>query len=89
MTIAFMIIMTAKTIAFDISITGNIKRYYVTYKKFNQAEIWLLLLTVFKVTIVLPNYFYREINWLYYVFVINSFTTFYLSHILHMRGCII
>ena len=86
---AFMVIMAGKTLAFDIGIFNYIKRYYQTYKTFNQVEIWILLLTGVKVTILLPDYFLREINFLYWVFVLNSLTTFWLSHVLHIRGCII
>ena len=42
-----------------------------------------------KLSALLPNYFVKEINWLYTIFIINSFCTFWMSHILHMRGCII
>ena len=52
-------------------------------------EIWLLIITAVKVAILLPNYFIREINFLFLVFMINSATTFWLSHLLHIRGCII
>ena len=52
-------------------------------------EIWLLIITAIKVAILLPNYFIREINFLFLVFMINSATTFWLSHLLHIRGCII
>ena len=86
---AFMVIMVGKTLAFDVGIFNYIKRYYQTYKTFNQVEIWILLLTGLKVTILLPDYFLKEINFLYWVFVLNSLTTFWLSHVLHLRGCII
>ena len=52
-------------------------------------EIWLLLATAFKVTALLPDYFLKEINYLFIIFVLNSATTFWLSHVLHIRGCII
>ena len=48
-----------------------------------------MILTAIKVTALCPDYFLYEINWLFYVFVVNSGTTFWLSHVLHMRGCII
>ena len=37
----------------------------------------------------MPDYFLQMINYLYIVFIINSGTTFLLSHVLHMRACII
>ena len=87
--IVFYIIVVGKTLAFDWGFYNYIRRYYTTYKKCNQVEIWLLLLTAIKVTVLMPNYFIREINYLYAVFIINSATTFWLSHILHIRSCII
>lgn len=47
------------------------------------------MISAFKVTLLLPNYFIREINFLFIVFILNSATTFWLSHVLHIRGCII
>lgn len=47
------------------------------------------MLTAVKVTLLLPDYFLQEINYLFIVFVINSVTTFWLSHVLHLRGCMI
>ena len=89
LSIVFYIIVVGKTLAFDWGFYNYIKRYYQTYKSFNQVEIWMLLLTMVKVTVLMPNYFLREINYLYMVFIINSATTFWLSHILHIRSCII
>ena len=86
---AFMAIMVLKTIAFDVGIYGYIKRTHETYKQCNMVEIWLLVITGLKVTILLPDYFLQEINYLYIVFIINSGTTFWLSHVLHLRACII
>ena len=86
---AFYIFIPAKTIAFDYGIFHYIVRYLETYKVWCQAEIWILILTAIKVTVLCPDYFLYEINWLFYVFVVNSGTTFWLSHVLHMRGCII
>ena len=38
---------------------------------------------------MLADYYLMEINFLFYTFVINSALTFSVSHVLHMRGCII
>ena len=54
-----------------------------------QVEIFLFLLTAFKVTALLPNYLIKNINWIYWVFIINSGTTYWLSHVLHQRNCIV
>ena len=48
-----------------------------------------MLATGFKVTALLPDYFLKEINYLFIIFALNSATTFWLSHVLHIRGCII
>ena len=86
---AFYFFIPLKTLAFDIGIYNYVLRYLQTYKRWCKAEIMILLLTAIKVTALCPNYFFYEINWLFYVFVVNSATTFWLSHVLHMRGCII
>ena len=86
---AFYIFIPAKTVAFDFGIYNYVVRYLETYKVWCQAEIWILILTAIKVTVLCPDYFLYDINWLFYVFVVNSGTTFWLSHVLHMRGCII
>ena len=86
---AFYVIMVLKTIAVDYSIVHYCVRYYRTHNTINQVEIWLLISTAFKVTALLPDYFIREINYLFLIFVLNSATVFWLSHVLHIRGCII
>mmetsp|Transcript_9097 Transcript_9097/g.12371 ORF Transcript_9097/g.12371 Transcript_9097/m.12371 type:complete len:153 (-) Transcript_9097:1477-1935(-) len=45
-----------------------------------------MVLTAIKVTVVVPDYLFQEINWLFAVFIANSGTTYWLSHVLHMRG---
>ena len=89
MTIFFGVFMLVKTLLFDISLTKYIIRYYKTYNKFMQVEIFLFILTAFKVTILLPNYLIKNINWIYWVFIINSATTYWLSHVLHQRNCVV
>lgn len=89
MTIFFGVFMLVKTLLFDISLTKYIIRYYKTYKKLMQVEIFLFILTAFKVTILLPNYLIKNINWIYWVFIINSGTTYWLSHVLHQRNCVV
>ena len=48
-----------------------------------------MLLTAIKITVCVPNYWYYEINWLFWVFLVNSAVTFWLSHLLHMRACMV
>ena len=74
-----------KSIAFNVQFFSYIKRYWQTYKTLNQVEIWIFLLTAIKMTVVVPDYWFYEINWLFWVFVVNSAVTFWMSHLLHMR----
>ena len=63
-------------------------RYYKTVNKCNTFEILFCVITVCKVGIILPLYFLRDINLLYFVFVINSFSTYLFSHVLRLRACV-
>ena len=48
-----------------------------------------MLLTIVKFNVVLPDYLFFEINWLFWIFVINSLVTYWLSHVIHMRSVMI
>ena len=52
----------------------------------NQVEIWLMMLTIIKFNVVLPDYIFKEINWFFWIFIVNSFVTYWLSHVIHMRS---
>ena len=84
---AFAVFFAVKTVLFDKQFILYIKRYWDTYSTLNQVEIWIMLVTAVKVTVVVPDYFLNEINWLFWVFIVNSLVTFWLSHLLHMRAC--
>ena len=43
----------------------------------------MLIFTAIKVSIMLPNYWIHEINYIYWVFVMNTVTTIWLSHVIH------
>lgn len=43
--------------------------------------MWLIVLTLIKVTILIPNYFIREINTLYVGFLLNSYCSYFLTYI--------
>ena len=60
-------------------------RYYKTFKTFKKFEIWWFALKGLSLAILLPNYFYREINMMYFTFLINSVTTYWLSFSIRMR----
>ena len=63
-------------------------RYFKTVGKCNTFEIWFCAITAVKVGIILPMYFTRDINLLYLTFVINSISTYILSHTLRLRACV-
>lgn len=86
---AFFIFFVVKAILFDWQFYNYSKRYYETYKTFNQVEIWIMVLTAIKITLVVPDYLYCSVNWLYFIFIANSAVTFWLSHLLHMRACVV
>ena len=75
-----------KATLFDLQYFGYIKRYIQTYLSWNQVEIWLMMLTIIKFNVVLPDYYFKEINWFFWIFIINSFVTYWLSHVIHMRS---
>lgn len=77
--------MLVKSVIFFAKMVALASRYYSTVGKCNTFEIWFCCTTIVKVGIILPLYFIRDINLLYLVFVINSFTTMWLSHVLRIR----
>ena len=60
-------------------------RYFKTFGTLKKFEIWWFVLKGLALAILLPNYFFRDINWMYYTFVINSVTTYWLSFSIKMR----
>lgn len=50
-------------------------KYYKTYGKMNQGEIWILLMTLVKLFILFPIYWLHEMNMLFVVFALNSVCT--------------
>ena len=64
-------------------------KYYRTYGTMNLPEIWLILMTLVKITILLPNYFVHEINTMYCVFILNSYCSYFLTYIFAQRTCIL
>ena len=82
----FAVFLIVKAILFDLQFYNYIKRYKETYQTWNQVEIWIMLLTAVKITILIPDYFVKNINWIFWIFATNSAVTFWLSHVLHMRA---
>ena len=85
----FGVIIALKTLFFDYHIFFYVKRYLQTYKTWMQAEIWIFIITAIKVSILAPNYWIKDMNWIYWTFILNSLTTFWLSHVLHQRNGVV
>ena len=63
-------------------------RYVRTFKSYRQTEVWWTNLKILMLVVLLPNYFYKEINYLYFCFLLNSVNTYWYSYILHLRAAI-
>ena len=64
-------------------------RYRKTHKKCCQFEIWYLCFATLKIAILLPAIYLKEINYLYFCFLLDSCLIFWLGHMLQIRCCII
>ena len=51
-------------------------------------EIWFMAMAAIKILVLLPNIYYKEINWLYACFILNSFLSYWLSYTFHIRSCV-
>ena len=74
--------------SFGYKLVWMIHRYYLTFGKFNIPEIWFIVMTLIKITILLPNYFLVEMNTLYAVFILNSICSYWLNYVLGQRACV-
>ena len=54
----------------------------------NVFEIWFMGMAAIKILILFPNIYYKEINWLYACFILNSFLAYWLSYTFHIRSCV-
>ena len=62
-------------------------RYYKTYDTLLQFEIWFLLLSAFKILILLPNILITvNINYLFTNFIINSLMNVVSSFLMHSKA---
>ena len=84
----FYVLMMFKSVAFTYKLTWLAQRYYRTVKKCNTFEIWYCAITLIKIVLICPLYFLRDINLLYFVFVINSLITQVFTHVLRLRACV-
>ena len=61
----------------------------MTFGTYNIPEVYILAFTLLKITMILPNYFIREINTLAVVFLLNSMTSYSLSYVFAQRTCVV
>ena len=64
------------------------RKYKLTFKKCNVFEIWFMGMAAVKIMLLLPNIYYKEINWLYSCFLLNSGLAYWLSFMFHIRSCV-
>ena len=72
----------AKCLMFGYKLILMMRRYHLTYKKWNVPENWFIGFTILKIAILLPNYWLREINMILLVFVLNSMCSYWLNYML-------
>ena len=65
------------------------KRYKMTYGTYNIPEVFIIFVTLLKIIMILPNYYFREINTLAVVFILNSMTSYALSYVFAQRTCVV
>ena len=63
-------------------------KYHITFKRWNIFEIWFMGLATIKILVLLPNIYYREINWLFACLILNSGLSYWLSFLFHIRSCV-
>ena len=80
--------MVVKSVLFTYKLFWLALRYHNTTGKCNTFEVWFCAITMLRVGIILPLYFMKDINLLWLVFVLNSFSTYLLSHVLGLRACV-
>ena len=77
-----------KSIAFIYKSAWTSNKYKVTYQRLNVFEIWFMGMAAVKILVLLPNIYYREINWLFACLILNSFLSYWLSYTFHIRSCV-
>lgn len=85
---AFYALMVVKSVIFTYKLFWLALRYYHTTGKCNTFEVWFCAIAMVRVGIILPLYFMRDINLLWLVFVLNSFSSYFLSYVLGLRACV-
>ena len=51
-------------------------------------EVWFLVITLVKLIALLPAYWYRQINFMYAIFLVNSLSCYWLNYLLLQRMCV-
>ena len=77
----FEVFVVFKCVSFAYKLIWMALKYKRTYGTLSLPEVWIILLTLLKVTILIPNYFIIEINTLFVVFLLNSYCSYFLTYI--------
>ena len=77
-----------KSLAFMYKSVWTSRRYRLTFGKWNIFEIWFMGMAAVKILILLPNIYYKEINWLFACLVLNAGLSYWLSFNFHIRSCV-
>ena len=85
----FQVFAVFKCASFAYKLFWIMKRYKMTYGTYNIPEVFIIGFTLLKIIILLPNYFFREINTLAVVFILNSMTSYALSYVFAQRTCVV
>lgn len=85
----FEVFVVFKCASFAYKLFWMMKRYKMTYGTYNIPEVFIIFFTLLKIIIILPNYFFKEINTLAVVFILNSMTSYALSYVLAQRTCVV
>ena len=78
-----------KCITFIYKSIWTASRYHKTNKSCCQFEIWFLIIASIKIAVLLPNIYWKDINYIYACFLMDSILIFWLSHTLQIRSCVI
>ena len=80
--------MIFKVISSGYRIVWTIKRYERTFPMYRVPEVWFLVITLVKLIALLPAYWYRQINFMYAIFLVNSLSCYWLNYLLLQRMCV-
>ena len=77
--------MLVKVASSSYRLLWSIKRYKLTFGKYAVAENFFFIISLIKLILCLPAYWYRNINVLYFAFCLNSLSCYWLNYLLQVR----